>query len=282
VFQDNKLLSPLKRRCMSVCKWLTVVFVLTCLVPLLVSVGVYLFSGPQEHWSRADRSSVGLAPDAARTPEAVVQAYCARTYGWRGVFGIHTWIAVKPAGALTWERMEVVGFGVSRGRPAVRIGAGVPDGRWYGQNPTLIGELRGSEAERAIEHLRNAANDYPYRNRYTVWPGPNSNTFTAHLARRVPELRMDLPANAVGKNYPVDGVLARTPSGTGWQVSLLGLAGIAVGKEEGLELDLMGVCIGVDFARPSLRLPGLGRLGMSKGITARPAPAPAPSVPGGN
>jgi hypothetical protein len=141
-----------------------------------------------------------------------------------------------------------------------------------------MGELRGPEAARAIPRLRDAANDYPYRSRYTVWPGPNSNTFTAHLARRVPELRIDLPANAVGKNYPVDGVLARTPSGTGWQVSLLGLAGIAVGKDEGLELDFMGLCVGVDIARPSLRLPGLGRLGMSKGIAVPPYSGATPPV----
>jgi len=254
------------------------IFSLFYLLPLAASMGIYLASGPQVHWSRADRSAVGLAPDAARTPEAVVQAYCARTYGWRGVFGLHTWIAIKPAGAISWERLEVVGFGVDRGRPAVRVGPGVPDGRWYGQSPTLIGELRGSAAEAAIPRLRSAAADYPYRARYTVWPGPNSNTFTAHLARRVPELRIDLPANAVGKNYPIDGALARTPSGTGWQLSLLGLAGIAAGREEGLELDFMGLCAGVDVARPSLRLPGLGRLGMAKGIAAHPHSGAAPSM----
>lgn len=41
----------------------------------------------------------GLAPDPAATPEAVVQVYGARCSGWLGYFGIHTWIAVKPAGA---------------------------------------------------------------------------------------------------------------------------------------------------------------------------------------
>jgi hypothetical protein len=193
-----------------------------------------------------------------------VQAYCARTYGWRGVFGVHTWIAIKPAGAAVWERFEVVGFGVSRGRPAVRVGPGVPDGKWYGQPPALIGELRGKTAESAIIRLRAAAADYPYRNRYTVWPGPNSNTFIAHLARRVPELRLDLPASAVGKNYPVDGAIARTPSGTGWQVTLLGLFGVAVGRDEGIEVDVLGLAAGVDVLRPALRLPGLGRLGSGK------------------
>ncbi len=231
-------------------------------LPLLIAGGAHLFRGPQEHWSRADRSSTGIAPDPASTPGPLVQVYAARTYGWRGVFGLHTWVALKPARAESWERFEVVGFGVNRGRPAVRIGPGVPDGKWYGNAPTLLAELRDTHAEAAIPRLRAAAADYPYPNRYTAWPGPNSNTFVAHLARRVPELHLDLPANAIGKDYPVDGLFARTPSGTGWQVSLGGILGIAAGLEEGLEVDLLGVGAGVDFNPPALRLPGFGRLGM--------------------
>jgi hypothetical protein len=231
-------------------------------LPLLISVCAYLLSGPQEHWSRADRSSIGLAPDPTRTPEALVQVYAARAYGWRGIFGLHTWVTLKPAAAVAWERFEVVGFGVSRGRPAVRISPGVPDGRWYGNDPTLLAELRGVQAEAAIPRLRAAAADYPYPMSYTAWPGPNSNTFVAHLARRVPELRVDLPANAIGKDYPVDGMLAPTPSGTGWQISLGGIVGIAIGCKEGIEIDLLGLGAGVDFGRPALRLPGIGRLGI--------------------
>jgi len=231
-------------------------------LPLFVSIIIQAFSGPPEPWYRADRSSAGIAPDLSRTPEAVVQVYTARTWGWRGAFGVHTWFAVKPAKAVSWERFEVVGFGVSRGRPAVRVGPGVPDGRWYGREPRLLGELRGAEAEAAIPRVRAAANDYPYQKQYTVWPGPNSNTFIAHLARRVPELRLDLPASAIGKDYPVDGIVARTPSGTGWQVSLGGIVGVAAGRVEGIEINLLGLDAGVDFLRPALRLPGIGRLGM--------------------
>ncbi len=232
------------------------------LLPLVAAFCLHLSRPAQEHWSRADRSSAGIAPDPGRTPEAVVQVYSARAYGWRGIFGLHTWFAVKDANAAVWERFEVVGFGVSRGRPAVHAGAGIPDGRWYGVVPTLLAEMRGEKAEAAIAHIRAAAADYPYPRQYTVWPGPNSNTFTAHLARRVPELRLDLPANAIGKDYPVDGIIARTPSGTGWQISLGGVFGFSAGPIEGFELDLLGLDAGVDFRRPALRLPGLGRLGM--------------------
>jgi hypothetical protein len=41
----------------------------------------------------------------------------------------------------------------------------------------------------------------PYPNTYRPWPGPNSNTFLAHIARQVPELVIQLPSNAVGKDH---------------------------------------------------------------------------------
>jgi hypothetical protein len=45
------------------------------------------------------------------------------------------------------------------------------------------------------------------------------------------------------------------------QLSLLGLAGVLVGWEEGLEVNLLGLTFGVDLNRPALKLPGFGRLG---------------------
>src|ERR1700738_5175796 len=51
------------------------------------------------------------------------------------------------------------------------------------------------------------------------WPGPNSNTFLAHIARQVPDLAIQLPSNAVGKDFlPGGRVVALAPSGSGFQV----------------------------------------------------------------
>lgn len=44
-------------------------------------------------------------------------------------------------------------------------------------------------------------------------------------------------------------------------MSLLGLLGVTIGWEEGLELNLLGLSFGVDINQPALRLPFLGRLG---------------------
>ena len=261
--QKSVAVTAVKQRC-RLAKWLLFSFGLFYVLPVIARGALYLLSGPQEHWSRADRSSIGIAPLPAEAPQALVQVYAARTWGWRSVFAVHTWFAIKPAHALDWERLEVIGFGVSRGRPAVRSSYGPPDTRWFGHDPVVLAELRGAAAEAAIPRLRAAAEAYPYPRSYDAWPGPNSNTFTAHLARAVPELRLDLPATAIGKNYPIRGWRSLMPSGTGWQFTLAGFAGIGVGLEEGVELDLFGLSAGLDLKPPALRLPGLGRLGWNQ------------------
>ncbi|MBI3064585.1 MAG: DUF3750 domain-containing protein, partial [Deltaproteobacteria bacterium] len=129
--------------------------------------------------------------------------------------------------------------------------------------PALIAELRGKAAARAIPKIIEAVGTYPYPNEYNVWPGPNSNTFTAHVGRQVPELQMDLPVTAIGKDYPTNGsVIDRAPSGTGYQLSLFGLLGVTLAREEGIELNLLGMNFGIDFYKPALKLPFVGRLGV--------------------
>ena len=118
-----------------------------------------------------------------------------------------------------------------------------------------------ADAEAVIAKLDAAAATYPYATTYSAWPGPNSNTFVAHLAREIPEMRLALPAHAVGKDYLSPGQLvARSPSGTGRQLSLNGLLGVIVGGDEGFELNVLGLVVGVDPLRPALKVPGFGAL----------------------
>ena len=214
---------------------------------------------------RADRSSAGIAPAAEITPEAVIQVYVARALNWRGIFGVHSWVSTKPENAETYTVHQVIGWRVYRDLPAVVSAPGIPDGRWFGNEPTLIAELRGQPAARAIPKIFEAVADYPYANEYTLWPGPNSNTFVAYIGRRVPDLRMDLPSTAIGKDYPINGSMVdRAPSGTGYQVSMLGVLGVTLAREEGLELNLLGLNFGIDFYRPALKLPFVGRIGFGE------------------
>jgi hypothetical protein len=225
----------------------------------LVACGKVTLDGD---WAAASRQVARIAPDPALHREAVVQVYAARAFKWRGAFAVHTWIAVKPAGAAAYTTYQVMGWNLYHGTSAIDIHAGAPDRYWYGSRPRVIAELRGREAERAIGKIRRAVAGYPHAGEYRTWPGPNSNTFTAHILRRVPELKADLPPTAIGKDYlPGPSFLAATPSGGGLQVSVYGLLGILVSAEEGLEINLLGLSAGIDFRDMALRLPGLGRLG---------------------
>jgi hypothetical protein len=213
----------------------------------------------------ADRSSAGIAPAAATTPEAVIQVYAARALNWRGIFGVHMWIATKPENAAHYTVHQVIGWRSYRNLPVLFSAPGVPDGRWFGNDPELIAELRGEAAERAIPKIIAVSATYPYANDYQLWPGPNSNTFIAYVARHVPELKMDLPVTAIGKDYPINGSLFdRTPSGTGYQFSMLGLLGVTVARDEGFELNLLGLSFGLDFFNPAIKLPFVGRLGFGQ------------------
>jgi hypothetical protein len=178
------------------------------------------------------------------------------------VLAVHTWIALKPTGAPAYTRYEVMGWGVGRGAPAIRVNRTGPDNHWFGSRPDLLVDLRGEGVDALIARVEAAIAAYPYRSEYRTWPGPNSNTFTAHIGRAVPELRLDLPPTAIGKDYlPGGAVVAWSPSGRGVQFSLFGLAGLLAGWEEGIEVNLLGLSLGVDVKDPALRLPGLGRIG---------------------
>jgi len=215
-------------------------------------------------WRTASRESAGLAPDPATTPEAVVQVYSARATGWRGWFGVHTWIAVKPAHAREFTVHEVNGWRLKRMRTAVISSHRPADGRWYGNVPELLGDIRGPGVEAVIDRIEAAVKNYPYPARYHVWPGPNSNTFTAYILRQVPELRVDMPPTAIGKDYLGWRSVNTTPSGTGGQASLFGMVGVAAGIEEGVEVNLLGFNFGVDPKSLSLKLPIVGRVGPAR------------------
>lgn len=248
------------------------------LVLLLAGPAFVIASGSASlgvDWSRADRSPAGLAPDPATTPEAVVQVYAARALSWRGAFGVHPWFAVKPAGARAYTVYEVIGWRAYRGLPTVAVSNRDPDGRWFGSQPAVLAELRGAAAEAAIPKIAEAASRYPYAGEYRLWPGPNSNTFAAWIGRAVPELRLDLPATALGKDFLAAPFLARAPSGTGWQVNLFGAAGLLVAVEEGVELNLLGLTVGVDPLDLAVKVPGVGRIApFGRGLRAA-APPPA-------
>lgn len=216
-------------------------------------------------WHTADRSSAGLAPPAGTTPEAVVQVYAARAFNWRGALAVHTWIATKPRDSDDYTVHQVMGWRRYQNLPVVISTPDLPDRLWYGARPDLLVDLRGELAAAAIPRIESAVASYPFETEYGLWPGPNSNTFTAHVGRQVPELALDLPSTAIGKDFLTNGsIVESAPSGTGAQVSLYGLLGVTVARQEGLELNVLALNFGIDLLRPAIKLPGIGRIGMKK------------------
>lgn len=153
------------------------------------------------NWATQSRASANLAPLPEKEWAAVVQAYAAPVWGWRGFFADHTWIAAKAPGADAYTVYEVIGWRLRRGLSAVRIEQDIPDRHWYGKRPRLLLDIRGAKAQPLLAAISAAAADYPYADQYRAFPGPNSNTFTAWIAVKVPALGLDLPLRAIGKTF---------------------------------------------------------------------------------
>jgi Protein of unknown function (DUF3750) len=236
-------------------KWFGLIF----LLPLLVHAAWWTWHDPATAWNEADWSSTGLLPDAKSRPEAMVHVYAARVGRWRGIFADHTWIVIKEKGG-GYTRYDKTFWG-----NPVKTNQWKPDARWYGHTPELVGRLEGAEAERTIPLIKKAVAAYPHRQPggYHVWPGPNSNSFVAHILRAVPGTGIAMPSTAVGKDFRTDGwLVGRSPSGTGFEISLFGFASAVIGWSEGLEVSILGLTAGIDIRRPAIKLPGFGRIGM--------------------
>jgi hypothetical protein len=223
------------------------------------------------HMRRERRSQPHrLAPDPGATPESVIQVYGARCLRWRRFFSIHTWIALKPAGAKRYAVYEVTGRTLQQGGSAVVLRRRRPDTPWFGNPPELLADIRGDDA--LIDRVESAIREYRYMRKYVAWPGPNSNTFIAHLSRAAPELGLNLPATAIGKDYIGPRLIWTAPSGCGVQFSLFGLAGVLVSPIEGIEVNLLGLTFGIDPFVPAVKFPLVGRIGLSRsnGLATRP------------
>ena len=215
-------------------------------------------------WRTVSRESARIAPLPADHPEALLHVYAARTFSWRGALAVHTWFAVKPTDAEQYTVYEAIGWRARHGGSALAIHHDLPDRYWFGSRPELIAELSGDGVDEVIERLDAAARAYPYATTYRTWPGPNSNTFTAWVGRALPELELDLPPTAIGKDWLDAGdgeFFAETPSNTGYQISLYGVLGLLIGIEEGIEINIAGLTVGIDPLDLALKLPGFGRIG---------------------
>jgi hypothetical protein len=238
-------------------------FLLFFVLPIVVSAILHYTGGHADtDWRNADRSSVGLLPPPTPDQAAVIRIYGARTVRWRGIFAVHCWIVVKPAGAPAYIRYDYTAWT----ELPVRVNGYAADGRWFGFAPEPVYALDGPAAEKFIPKIEDVIRRYPHNaaGDYRAWPGPNSNTFVQAILDAVPGLDATLPALAIGKDFPYDGNwLRKTAGGDGFRFSLGGYAGVTFGWREGVSLDLLGAALRLDLRHPAIELPGLGRFGFA-------------------
>jgi hypothetical protein len=232
------------------------------LMPLVARAALYAAGDAPRSWRDADWSSTQLLPPAGQEPDARLVVFTGTTGAWKGIFAVHSWIVFKHAGATEWTRYDVVGWG----RP-VRMNNWAADGRWYGNMPVAIANLRGADAEALIPRVERAIAAYPFNEDgdYRIWPGPNSNSFVAAVLRAVPELGVALPSNAMGRDFRDGFYAGLTDSRTGVELNLWGLAGLKLAWVEGIEVNLLGLVAGLDLRHPGIKLPGYGRIGFGTG-----------------
>ncbi len=242
----------------------SVLFILIVFIaPALLTLAWWELRERPGSWRAADWSASGVLPSASQDDEPAVYLMAARTGGHKGAFAVHSWIVTKKSGADTYDRYDKVGWG-----SPVRRNAYPADGRWYSNTPWIVHAIHGDEASRVVPQIEAAIDDYPfsYRGDYRIWPGPNSNTFIAHVLREVPEFGGYLPPNATGRDF-APGILAIdwSEDANDLHVTLAGLMGFAVGAVSGFELHFMGLVAGIDVRTPGLKIPaaGLVRLPLS-------------------
>jgi len=118
-----------------------------------------------------------------------------------GLFAVHYWFVVFEPGAChrweVWQTRNAGGTSVGH----VHCDLKAPDAGVGGGPACIAAEWRG-EAAMSIRKVLDAANSYPYCDRYLPWPGPNSNTFAAWVLRQA-GIEHRLPWRALGKAFRI-------------------------------------------------------------------------------
>jgi Protein of unknown function (DUF3750) len=194
----------------------------------------------------------------------VVQLRFATLPHFLRAMAIHYWFAVFDLNSRRWHRWEVwqaknaggLSFGhvhCDRRHPDCGVGGGA-----Y----RLAAEWDGSAAQ-AICAVLTQAQDYPHRDHYRAWPGPNSNTFVAWVFREA-GLHYLYDPRAIGKDYM--GLLGMRRSSRPPYAQLeTPLLGVRIGLHDGVELHLLGLTCGLRWSPLEVCTP-FGRVGFRKDV----------------
>ena len=133
-----------------------------------------------------------------------------------------------------------------------------------------------------IGRIDKAVRDYPYATATACGLARTPTPSQPGSRARCPELELDLPPTAIGKDYLGTSIFASAPSGHGVQLSLVGLLGVAVSAVDGLEINLLGLNFGVSPG--GVKLPIVGFIGPRRqpGTSEAAQPAVTSASPAGS
>jgi hypothetical protein len=167
---------------------------------------------------------------------------------------VHYWFNAFDPRARTWQRWEV--------REAAQLNATSwghihrdlqePWDDVGGGAAVVEAEWLDDDASRLLATLQHPE-QYPDRDTYRYWPGPNSNTYAAWVLRES-NVAFDLGPLGVGKDWRgwIGGGITTTRTGLHFSTPLLGLK---LGVVEGIEIELLALTFGFAFLRPTLKTP---------------------------
>lgn len=239
-------------------KRLAAFIVVVFILPVAATATWWALQERPNSWRNASWDASGVLPAATDTGDAAIYVMAARTGGMKGALSVHSWIVVKQAGSDAYVRYDKVGWGM----PIRRNGYSA-DAFWYSNLPYIVHAVTGPDAEAMIPQVERAIAAYPYSQNggYRIWPGPNSNSFVAHVLDSVPALGTRLPPNAVGRDFqPGLAAFRLAPDWRDLHATLGGLAGFAIGTRSGFEIHFMGLVAGIDVMKPALKIPAFGRV----------------------
>jgi hypothetical protein len=241
---------------------LVIIFLLLIVVPIGISAGRYYWLGDHRgNWQTADRSSADFCLRHPAIPR--------RSFGYMlpGLCGGGAFLRFTP-GSLSRNRVLRVtadmttppGVNQSEAMGLRRMAVGLE--RCPKRSPRLTATRRPALSRESVMSSR-------ITRCWRLQPvaGTEFEYFCSGGARRRPRAQRGSSAHRNCKDYPYEGDwFGLTPSRTGVYASLGGYLGLTIGWIEGFEINFFGAVLGFDIRRPALKLPGIGRLGMTAGL----------------